>query len=80
MNGSTLKLRTLVIASMLGLGVSLAACEKKEESPIEKVTESVKDGLDMRENEKMKDAGENAADAFKDAGEAIEEKAEEATE
>ncbi len=77
MTGSTLNLRTAMVATMLGLGVMLAGCEKKEETPIEKMSDAVQDGLNTRDNEKMKDAGEDAKDAIENAGEAIEEKAEE---
>ena len=71
-----LDLRTVLVASMLGLGLSLAACSKKEENPIESATESVKDGLNMRDNEKIKDAGEDVKSAVENTGEAIEEKVE----
>lgn len=55
------------------LGATTVACKKEEPSAVEKLENNVKDGLDMRENEKLKDAGENAADAVKDAGEAAKE-------
>ena len=55
------------------LGATTVACKKEEPSAVEKLEDNVKDGLDMRENEKLKDAGENAADAVKDAGEAAKE-------
>lgn len=62
------------------LGFGLAACDKKEESLTDQAIENVRDGLDLRENEKLKDAGEDAADAMRDAGEAVKEKAEEVKE
>jgi len=55
------------------LGATTVACKKEEPSAVEKLEDKVKDGLDMRDNEKLKDAGENAADAIKDAGEAAKE-------
>ena len=55
------------------LGATTVACKKEEPSAVEKLENNVKDGLDMRDNEKLKDAGENAADAVKDAGEAAKE-------
>lgn len=61
------------IATLLliaALGATTVACKKEEPTAVEKLENNVKDGLDMRENEKLKDAGENAADAVKDAGEA----------
>lgn len=67
--------KTSALAAVLfaALGLSLAACEKKAETPLEKVTNEVKDGLDMRPHEKMKDAAEDVGDAMKDAGAAIKE-------
>lgn len=60
---------TLLLVGVLG-ATTTAACKKEEPSAVEKLENNVKDGLDMRENEKLKDAGENAADAVEDAGEA----------
>lgn len=77
MTESKINLRTLMVVTILGLGFTLAACEKKDETPIEKMSEAVQDGLNTRENEKMKDAAEDAQDAMENFGEAIEEKAEE---
>lgn len=77
MNTSSLKF--LAVATVLGLSVSLGACKKKDENPAEKVSEAVKDGLDLRENEPIKDAAEDVKDAAQDAGEAIKDKAEEVT-
>lgn len=64
-------LTAALIAALLGLG--LAACEKKAETPMEKLTDKVQDGLDSRPHEKLKDAGEDAKEAIKDAGEAVKE-------
>ena len=59
---------------------ALASC-KKEESTLETVEENVKDALDAREHEEMKDAAEDAEDAVKDALDAREhEKAKDAVE
>ncbi len=65
-----MKLRNAALLVMVTLGLGLVGCEKKAETPVEKATESVKDALDMRENEKLKDAGENLQDAAQDAAEA----------
>ena len=46
------------------------ACEKKE-TPAEHAVDKTKDALDIREHEKLKDAGEDAKDAMKDAGDAV---------
>lgn len=68
-----MKLHHVALATLITLGLPLAACEKKPETPLEKLEENIKDGLDARPNEKLKDAGEDAADAFKEAGEAVKE-------
>lgn len=76
---NTLKLRTLVLATMIGLGASLAACQKKEESPVERASDAIQDGLNTRPNEEIKDAGEDLKSAVENTGDAIERKADEVT-
>lgn len=77
MKSSHYALRALLVATAMGLGFGVAACKKDEPpTPMEKAEENVKDALDMRDNEKMKDAGEDAKSAMENAGEAVEEKAE----
>lgn len=49
-------------ALVLGLG-TLTSCEKKPKT----LGDKIKDGLDARPNEKLKDAGEDIKDAVKDA-------------
>ena len=44
----------------------LSACEEKKTTG-EKVEDKIKDGLDARPGEKLKDAGEDVKDAVKDA-------------
>ncbi len=68
-----MKLHNAALFAALSLGIGLTACEKKPETPVEKLEDKVKDGLDMRPNEKMKDAGEDAAKAIENAGEAVKE-------
>jgi len=63
------KLNWFVIA-LLPLLIGMAGCEQNK-SPVEKAVEGTKDALDARPHEKMKDAGENASDAVKDAAEGI---------
>jgi hypothetical protein len=63
----------LLAASLLGLASPLLACPSKEKSEVEKLTDKAKDALDMREHEKLKDAGEDVSDAVKDAGDAVKE-------
>ncbi len=65
-----MKLHNAAMYAVLTLGLGLTACEKKPETPIEKLEDKVKDGLDVRPNEKLKDAGEDAAKAIENAGEA----------
>ncbi len=66
-------LRLLVVVAMLGLATPLLACPAKEKSTVEKITDNAKDALNVRENEKLKDAGEDVSDAVKDAGDAAKE-------
>jgi hypothetical protein len=68
-----------LLVATLGLGAGLSGCEKHDD-PGEKASESVKDALNMRDNEKLKDAGEDMKDAAKDAGDAVKEKAEDVKE
>ena len=63
----------LLVATLLGLASPLMACPSKEKSPVEKLSDQAKDALDMREHEKLKDAGEDVNDAVKDAGDAVKE-------
>ena len=60
----TTSIATLVVAL---IGITFTSCERKPES----VGEKVKDGLDMRPNEKLKDAGEDVKDAAGDAADAV---------
>ena len=59
----------LLAVLLLALCAPLVACEK---SGSEKLTDQAKDALDMRDHEKLRDAGENVRDAFEDAGQAVE--------
>ena len=70
-----MKIRNGVLVAFLslGLGFGITACGTKDEGPLDKTAEQVKDGLDMREHEKLKDAGENVQDAAQDAKEGIKE-------
>ena len=68
-----MKLHHAALFAVLTLGFGLTACEKKPETPIEKLEDKVKDGLEMRPNENLKDAGEEAAKAMEDAGQAVKE-------
>ena len=72
--------RVVLLAAMLGLTTGFVGCKKQEESPVEKIQDGVGDALNTRDNEKLKDAGEDAKDAMNNAGEAVQEKAEETKE
>ena len=56
---------TVLMIALLGAGCG------KEETPVEKAVEGTKDALDLREHEKLKDAGEDAMDAIDSAAEGI---------
>ena len=56
---------TVLMIALLGAGCG------KEETPVEKAVDGTKDALDLREHEKLKDAGEDAMDAIDNAAEGI---------
>jgi hypothetical protein len=68
-----MKLQHAALVAVIGLGLAVSACEKKEETPMEKLGDAVGDATNTRENENLKDAGEDAADAVENAGEAVKE-------
>lgn len=45
-------------------------CDRND-TPAERAVDGAQDALDMREHEKLKDAGEDAADAVENAAEGI---------
>ena len=61
----------LLVAALLGLTSPLLACPSKQKSEVEKLSDKAKDALNVREHEKLKDAGEDVSDAVKDAGAAV---------
>jgi hypothetical protein len=65
-------IRNLLITLVLSLGLGVAACQKQEETPVEKATDAVGDLTNTRDNEELKDAAEDAEDAVEDAGDAVE--------
>ena len=65
-----MKLHNAALYAALTLGIGLVACEKKPETAFAKLEDKVKDGLDSRPNEKLQDAGEDAAKALENVGEA----------
>jgi hypothetical protein len=71
-----LRLASVPVVALLGLGSPLLACQREEKSGVEKLGDKAKDALDAREHEKLKDTGEDAKDAVKDTGAALKEEAE----
>ena len=72
------RLASFLVAALIGLSSPLLACQREEESGVEKLGDKAKDALDVREHEELKDAGEDVKDALKDAGAAVKEEAESA--
>lgn len=68
-----MKLQHAALIAVIGLGLAVSACEKKDETPMEKLGDAVGDATNTRENESLKDAGEDAADAMENAGDAVKE-------
>jgi hypothetical protein len=60
----------LFVATMLAAALLANGCAKKE-SAVDKAVESTKDALNIRENEKLKDAGEDAKQAVEEAADGI---------
>ena len=65
-----MKTRGMLIVAVLASVLFAAGCQKKE-STVDKAIDSTKDALDIREHEKLKDAGEDAKDAVHDAAEGV---------
>lgn len=68
-----MKVRNMMLLAVLSLGLGLSACEKKEETTAEKVVDAVGDATNTRDNEGMKDAGEDAAAVVENAAEEVKE-------
>jgi len=60
---------TLVVA-VLASALFAAGCQKKE-STVDKAIDGTKDALDIRDHEKLKDAGEDAKDAMNEAADGV---------
>jgi hypothetical protein len=60
----------MLIVAVLASALFAAGCQKKE-STVDKAIDSTKDALDIREHEKLKDAGEDAKDAVHEAAEGV---------
>jgi hypothetical protein len=61
-----MRISAAVVVTVLSAVLLASGCAKHD-SPAEKAVESAKDALDIREHEKLKDAGEEAKDAINDA-------------
>lgn len=64
-------MQRLALLAVLGLGLGLTACEKKNDTPMEKMGDSIGDATNSRDNENMKDAGEDLGDAAENAKEGV---------
>lgn len=60
----------LLAVATIALALPMLGCDRND-TPAEQAIEGTKDALDMREHEKLKDAGEDAADAMENAAEGI---------
>jgi gas vesicle protein len=67
-NGAEMKSTLSLLAATLAVSCMLGACSKEPDNAIDNAVENTKDALDMRDHEKLKDAGEEAKEAAKDAG------------
>lgn len=68
-----MNIRNAALLAVMSLGLGLTACQKKEESAVEKAVDGIGDATNTRDNENLKDAGEDAKDAVENAGEAMKE-------
>jgi hypothetical protein len=66
-----MKLCRICGAAMVLSAALLASSCARNESSVDKAVESTKDALDMRDHEKLKDAGEDVQDAVNDAAEGV---------
>lgn len=73
-----LKSALLIATIILGTGLSCIVFTSCEQRP-NTLGEKIDDALDNRPNEKLKDAGENAADAIEDAAESVKDAVKDAT-
>lgn len=64
-----------LLAAALAVAALLGGCAKEPDNAVDKAVENTKDALDVRDHEKLKDAGEEAKDAVKDAAEGVKDEA-----
>lgn len=61
MNTTRLLTATCVLAALLTAG-----CNNPNKSPVDRAVDNTKDALNVRDHEKIRDAGEDVSDAAKD--------------
>jgi hypothetical protein len=74
-----MKIRNALILAVLSLGLSMTACKKKDDGPMENAADAIGDATDSRDHEKLKDAGEDLKDAAHDAKEDVKDATHDAT-
>jgi len=65
-----MRITAFLTATVFVAGLAIAGCQDNK-TPAASAIESTKDGLDMREHEKLKDAGEDMKDAIDNAAEGV---------
>jgi hypothetical protein len=60
----------MLVVAVLASTLFAVGCQKKESS-VDKAVDSTKDALDIRDHEKLKDAGEDAKEAVRDAADGV---------
>jgi hypothetical protein len=65
-----MRISSLLIASVMSAVLLAGGCAKKE-TPAEHAVDKTKDALNMREHEKLKDAGEDAKKAADEAADGV---------
>lgn len=66
-----MKFPTIALIAVMSLGMGLAACQKKDESALDKAADAIGDATNTRDHEKLKDAGEDMKDAAENAKEGV---------
>lgn len=70
-----MKIRNAAILAILSLGLTMTACKKNDDGPMDEAADAIGDATDSRKNENMKDAGED----IKDAAENVKDEVKDAT-
>ena len=66
-----MRVTTTLASALLVATVMAAGCAKKDSGPVDRAVENTKDALNVRDHEKLKDAGEDISDAAKDAKQGV---------